>query len=119
MDKEGQMQSKAPKTKKQTGTQKKAVKAAAGSKRKIAARGGGTINVKMARSMWDLLSEIGEKIFTKSNRGKRQLNSKYADPICLILANGDKEAAAALKVRVLQAQKDFFESAGDSVKFAA
>jgi hypothetical protein len=111
------MRSKSTKAKKQTGARKKVASKAAASKRKIPAGRVGTITVKMPRSMWALLIEVGEKVYTKAARGKRDLNSKYANPICLILADGNKEAAAALQNRVIQAQRDFLASAGDSVKF--
>ena len=106
---------KATKAKKQTGARKEVAGKAATSKREIPR--GGTITVKMARSMWALLIEVGEKVFTKAVRGKRNLNSKYANPVCLILADGDQEAAVALQKRMIQAQRDFVASAGDAVKF--
>ena len=107
------MRSKATKKTKQTGARKATASKAAASKRTIP-----TINVKMPRSMWALLIEVGDKVFTKAARGTRKLNPKYASPICLILSNGNKEAAVALQERLLQAQKDFAAMAGDAVKFA-
>jgi hypothetical protein len=112
------MRSKATKAEKQNRVRKQVASKAGASKRKIPAGRGGTITVKMARSMWALLIEVGGKVYTKAARGKRNLNPKYATPICLILADGNEEAAVALQNWMIQAQRDFVASAGDAVRFA-
>ena len=79
---------------------------------------GKAITVQIPPSMWKLLITVGEKIYTPARAGKRKLNPKYAQTICMILAdNNQKEAAQLLKL-ALVAYQDFARLSGDSVKFA-
>jgi len=73
------MRSKSTKAKKQTGARKKVASKAAASKRKIPAGRVGTITVKMPRSMWALLIEVGEKVYTKAARRQQGSRGRVAE----------------------------------------
>jgi hypothetical protein len=110
MDQEGTMPTNSRRTKKQTGARR--------TKRKAAAAKGGIVTVKMPISMWELLHAVGSKIHTRLGSRTSKLNSKYADPICLALADNDEGEAAALQRQVHLAHRDFVKARGIRMKFA-
>jgi len=79
---------------------------------------GKAITVQIPPSMWKLLTTVGEKIYTPARAGKRKLNPKYAQTICMILSDNDQKEAAQLLKLALVAYQDFARLSGDAVKFA-
>ncbi len=82
---------------------------------KTAARGGRSGPV-LPESMWNLLKVIGAQIYAVQD-GKPALQSKFAEPIIWVLAEGDARKAAALRKQAIKAYRDFLK-ANDLVRFA-
>lgn len=76
------------------------------------------MTVAIPPTMWELLTHVGEKIYTPARAGQRKLNPKYAQTICMVLEDNDLKKAADLMKLALVAYKDFAELSGADVKFA-
>ncbi len=81
------------------------------------AAAGKTITVRLPPSMLKLLTTVGNKIYTPARAGKRRLNPKYAQTVCMILADNDLKEAARLQSLAEQAYRDF-RRVGGPVEFA-
>jgi hypothetical protein len=88
-----------------------------GRKRTKTAARGDRSRPDLPESMWKLLGVIGARIYAVEPDKKVKLQSKYADPIFKVLADGKISKASALKKQAIVAYRDFLK-ANDLIKFA-